>query len=210
MSKKNTTNTTAANTTATDKAAAEKAKKQAIADAIALLQAETARDIATTAASAGAILASLDGILSSLAEKVKKTDENAKLWALELVPVTVKVKDEVRQWVQVNGLDRNANIQIVDDGNGVCLVNVAAKKVKSAEQQAYYDAIVGGSKDLTVAVAVRKAVAGQTFRQVFAVAQRQERDRMQKKYENLAPTLSLVSSKPAAKLVKSNKTAKTA
>jgi hypothetical protein len=143
-----------------------------------------------------------------LADKVKKTDENAKLWTLELVPVTVKVKDEVRQWVEVGGLDRNATVQIVDDGNGVCLVNVRAKKVKSAEQQAYYDAIVGGAKDLTVAVTVRKAIAGQTFRQVYAVAQKQERERMQKKYERNVPTLTLVA--PKAVVVKKAKTEKTA
>jgi hypothetical protein len=179
------------NTTAIDKEmkTTEKERKAAIDAILALIASDAKKGVAMTVGEAGKLLAQVDLVLADLAEKVYRTDENAPLWSLDLTPVTVTVAGNKRQWIEVSGLDKNARVQLSDDGAGKVLVHVTPKKAKSAEAKAYFDAIVGATKDLTVAVTVRKAVAGRTFRQVWAVAQAQEQKRIEKKFADLCPPL---------------------
>jgi len=115
-------------------------------------------------------------------------DEKSELWTLDLTPVTFTREGKKYQWVEVSGLDRNAKVQIVDN-NGKAEVLVSSAKARSMEQQAYIDALVAAGADLTKAVALRKAVAGKTFRQVFANAQAQEKARLEKKYAKFIPPM---------------------
>lgn len=167
----------------------EKDKKAAIDAVLALIAKDAQKGVTMTTGEVGKLLAQVDGVLSDLAAKVAKTDENAPVWNLDLTPVTITIAGEKRQWIEVSGLDKNARVQLSDDGTGKVVVHVTPKKAKSAEAKAYFDAIVGATKDLTVAVTVRKAVAGKTFRQVWAIAGAQQQKRVEKKFADLCPPM---------------------
>lgn len=193
MKNTNTTTTTNANAeVAIDKKAQAKleaeAKRKAIADALALIQKEADNNIELVTSQAGHLLSSLDSVLAKISDDVKKADEKSELWSLDLTPVTFTRDGKKYQWVEVAGLDRNAKVQIVDN-NGKAEVLVSSSKARSMEQQAYIDALVAAGKDLTKAVALRKAVAGKTFRQVFANAQAQEKARLEKRFAKFIPPM---------------------
>lgn len=186
------------------------AKRQAIANALALIQKEANNNIELVTSQAGHLLSSLDSVLAKIADDVKKADEKSELWSLDLTPVTFTRDGKKYQWVEVSGLDRNARVQIVDkDGKAEVLISSA--KVRSMEQQAYIDALVAAGKDLTKAVALRKAVAGKTFRQVFANAQAQEKARIEKRYAKIVPPMAEqkeeTEKKPVARLIKASEKA---
>lgn len=162
-------------------------KKQAIEKALALIEEQAKSDVTLIVGQAGKILASLDTVLARIAEDVVKTEENAAVWNLELTPITISIKDVKRQWIEVAGLDRNARVQLIDDGQGKIEIVITPKKARSMEAQAYFNALVVVGQDLTKAVALRKAVAGRTFRQVWAIAQAQEKARIEKKYAEFIP-----------------------
>jgi hypothetical protein len=202
MNKKNATdNTKTVEAVAPEKTEKELAaeKRKAIADALAVIQKEANSDIMLVAGQAGHLLAELDATLAKIATDVAETDKESELWKLELHPVTIIKDKKTFKWVEVSGLDRNARVQIVDN-NGKAEVLVSPTNCKSMEQQAYINALVEAGKDLTKAVALRKAVAGKTFRQVFAVAQAQDKARMEKKYSKIIPPMA--EAKQEAKLVK--------
>lgn len=194
------------------------AKRKAIADALALIQKEANNNISLVASQAGHLLSSLDATLAKIAEDVAKADKSSDLWALTLTPVTFTRESKKFQWVEVSGLDKNARVQIIDN-NGKAEVVISSSKCRSMEQQAYIDALVSAGKDLTNAIALRKAVAGKTFRQVFANAQAQERVRMEKKYAKFVPPMSStlvkeevaevknLAKKPGVKLIKASEKA---
>ena len=174
-----------------DKKVLAEVKKQAIELALQNLQDAIGKDIAITTGQAGKLLASLDSQLSKLASDVAKTDEDAPVWALELYPVQIMIGEEEHKWVEVTGLDRNAKVQIVDN-DGKCEILVSARSSKSIEEKVYFDALVESGKDLTKAIALRKAVAGKKFNQLFAIAKAQDKERLTRKYAKLVPPMSTV------------------
>jgi hypothetical protein len=192
MSKKKATTKTTENVAAAAPEKTEKElaaeKRKAIADALALIQKEANSDIMLVAGQAGHLLAELDATLAKIAFDVAETDKESELWKLELHPVTIIKDKKTFKWVEVSGLDRNARVQIVDN-NGKAEVLVSPTNCKSMEQQAYINALVEAGKDLTKAVALRKAVAGKTFRQVYAIAEAQECKRFEKKYSKIIPPM---------------------
>ena len=180
---KNAQNVTTLKTEAVDKVA----EREALDKAIALIASKAKGSLEMSVNEAGKLLASLDTIFIDIATQVAAVDPKAPVWALDLIPISVTLSDGKHQWVEVKGLDRNARVQISDAGNGACLVHVSALKSRSAEATAYFETLVGSSKDLTAAITTRKAVAGHTFRQVFAIATKLEQDRIQKKYADMCP-----------------------
>jgi hypothetical protein len=192
MSKKNATTKTTENVAAAAPEKTEKElaaeKRKAITDALALIQKEANSDIMLVAGQAGHLLAELDATLAKIASDVAETDKESELWKLELHPITIIKDKKTFKWVEVSGLDRNARVQIVDN-NGKAEVLVSPTNCKSMEQQAYINALVEAGKDLTKAVALRKAVAGKTFRQVYAIAEAQECKRVEKKYSKIIPPM---------------------
>ena len=176
-----TAKTTAPKTTKATKATAPKtaltkeereAKKQALAELIESLSADAIRDVVTRTSEMGMLMAKVDEVLASLADEVVKTGEDKALWSLSMTPVTVTVDKQKRQWIEVSGLDRNARVQLTDDGNGNVIVHVTPLKAKQPEAKAYFEAVVSATKELTIATTLRKAVAGHNFRQVWTIAQK--------------------------------------
>jgi len=175
-----------------DKKALQEVKAQAIATAMLTLEKAIGKDIALATGQAGKLLAGLDSQLERLAKEVKLTDDNAPVLALDLFPVQFTVGDKSYKWVEVNGLDRNAKVQIIDN-NGKCEILVTPISSKSMEETAYFKALVDAGKDLTKAVALRKAVSGRKFNQLFAIAKAQDKARMIKKYSKFVPPMASVS-----------------
>ena len=210
MSKKNTTvkNTKNATAKTAEQIKVEREeKRQAILQALAVIKEQADSDILLVASQAGHLLAELDTTLAKIANDVSETDKDADLWNLDLIPVTIVKENVTYRWVEVKGLDRNAKVQIVDN-KGKAEVIVSPTSSRSMEQQAYIDALVEAGKDLTKAVALRKAVAGKTFRQVYANAQAQDKARLEKKYSKVIPPMA--KQEPKAKLVKAEKVQKNA
>lgn len=176
-------------------------KRMAIAEALAIIKKAAESDVSLLAGQAGELLASLDVTLAKIARDIVKTDENAVLWELGLQPVTIVRDEQEYQWIEVAGLDRNARVQLIDN-NGKVEIMVSPINAKCMEAQAYFEALVKAGKDLTKAVALRKAVSGRTFRQVWAVAEAQEKARLEKKYAKVIPPMA--KSKPTAKLIKTD------
>ncbi|HKM06626.1 MAG TPA: hypothetical protein VJ869_06520 [Sphaerochaeta sp.] len=170
----------------TEKTAEEMAKEE-MAKALALVASKAKGDTALSVNEAGRLLASLDAILVDIAKQTVAIDPKAPVWDLKLIPIQVKLSDGVHKWVEVQGLDRNARIQIIDNGRGACDVHVVSLKSNSAEATAYFEALVGSSKELTAAVTTRHAIAGKTFNQVYTIAKAQEQKRIEKKYGDICP-----------------------
>ena len=175
----------------TDKKTAELTEEQkakiALAEAMTLIGTKGKEACKESINKAGALLAQLDSIHATITADVIKLGEDKAVWELELVPVTVKLSDGNHKWVEVNGLDRNARIQIVDNGAGACHVHISAKSSKKLEQTAYFETLVGATSEFTGLVVARKAIKGKTFNQIFAIAKTQEQERAQKKFANIAP-----------------------
>jgi len=162
------------------------AKKLALETALNVVTEEGRKSSQDSINNAGKLMASLDTILANIARDVVALDPTAPVWNLELVPVTVKLSNGMHKWIEVNGLDRNARVQIIDD-NGACKVHITAKNSKSSEATAYFEALVNSTQELTYAVTVRKAVCGKSFNQVMAIAKAQEQARIEKKYADICP-----------------------
>lgn len=188
---KNATVAIATDLTKEERKALAEEKKLAIATALNDLQIAMDSDIALTIGQAGELLAGLDSKLTEMAKAVKKTDENAPVWALNLTPIQIVINDVTHKWVEVAGLDRNAKVQIVDN-KGKCEIIVTPLTSRSMEEKAYFDALVASGKDLTKAVALRKAVSGRKFNQLFAIAKAQEKERLEKKYSKFVPPIATV------------------